>query len=235
MWSTLESQVSVENIDALLSRASTVITTNDVKEIVFSGKDFFGSESVENGNFDLLKRIHLNVWPKISDQFAFNLPVIDHSYLLIKNPGGAVTKMHQDRPYWVRKESVATIFSVWIALGGISKKNGGLLLSRQNEVSPDDLSSFNTGSALEHEEIAESDGSFPLLIPEDVASGLQESMESIDMEKGDAILFDSFEPHMSSANTSESPRLAMKIAYAEGEGMTPTHYLTRLDELESKF
>lgn len=233
MWCKLDSCVRHENIDALLGRASKVVTTEDRTEIVFSGKDFFGDDSVENGNFDLLKQLHCDVWPSISEQFAFEVPVVDHSYLMIKNPGGAMTRMHQDRAYWLRKESEPTIFSVWIALDNISESNGGLLLSRQNKVSPDDLSSFNTGLALEHEEVSDSDGSFPLLIPEDVASGLRASMASVDMEKGDAILFDGLEPHMSGANSSESPRLAMKIAYAEGQGKT--HHLIRVDELENKF
>ncbi|MGI9235440.1 MAG: phytanoyl-CoA dioxygenase family protein [Woeseiaceae bacterium] len=223
------------NIENLLSRAGKVVTTADRKEIVFAGKDFFGSEAAENGYFDLLKQLHLDVWPELSGQFSFTMPVVDHCYLLVKNPGGAVTRMHQDRPYWIRKEAEASIFSVWIALDEISEANGGLILSRQNEVSPDQLSTFNSGSMFEHEEVADSSGSFPLLIPEQVASELAKSMESIGMEKGEAIAFDSFEPHKSSANTTDAPRLAMKIAYAEGQGMTPTHYLTRVDELEQKF
>lgn len=233
MWCKIESLVASESIDALLSRASKVASTGDSKEIVFAGKEFFGDSTIENGNFDVLKPLHLDVWPAFSDQFDFDIPVIDHSYLLIKNPGGPVTRMHQDRPYWIRKESAATIFSVWIALDDISERNGALLLSRQNELSPDDLSSFNTGSVLEHDEVSDSDGSFPLLITEKVAADLRASMEPIDMDKGDALLFDSFEPHMSSANSTESPRLAMKIAYAEGQGSK--HFLRRVDELEKSF
>lgn len=40
---------------------------------------------------------------------------------------------------------------------------------------------------------------------------------------------DSFEPHMSGPNTTPTPRLAMKIAYAEGRGKT--RYLTPTETL----
>ena len=56
------------------------------------------------------------------------------------------------------------------------------------------------------------------------------------MAKGEAIAFDSFEPHMTGANTTRTPRLAMKIAYAEGkENTQKTRYLMRTDALESCF
>ena len=138
--------------------------------------------------------------------------------------------MHQDRPYWIRKEVIPTIFSVWIALEDMSEENGGLILSRRNEVDAADISAFNTGAILAHQEVVDSSGTFPLLIPDKIASALAKSMEFIDMAKGEAVAFDSFEPHMSRANTTSSPRIAMKIAYAEGDGKA--HYLTRVDDLE---
>ena len=233
MWSKLKPPVSHEKIDRMLDRAKAVVANTDRTEIVESGKEFFGGEPAGTGNFDFLKQIHLDVWPAISNQFDFKMPVIDHSLLLIKKSGGAGTKMHQDRAYWLRREAVPSIFSVWIALDDIVEANGSLLLSRNNEVSPDDLSTFNTGQLLAHEEVPESDGIFPLLIPKKIASGLAESMQPIEMAKGDAIAFDSIEPHMSSANTAATPRLAMKIAYAEGEGKT--HFLTQVDELEDRY
>lgn len=233
MWCRLKSKVSHEKIDLLLERANVVTASTDSTEIVSSGKEFFCGEPNGTGNFDLLKQFHLDIWPSISEQCGFEIPVVDHSYLLIKSPHGAVTKMHQDRPYWIRKDPEPSIISVWIALGDISEANGSLLLSHQNEADPDDVSSFNTGRLLPHEEVPESDGTFPLLIPEEIASGLAESMRPVDMAKGTAIAFDSFEPHMSSANTTSTARLAMKIAYADGAGRE--HYQTRIDELENSY
>ena len=59
---------------------------------------------------------------------------------------------------------------------------------------------------------------------------MAESMGFISMSKGEVVAFDSFEPHMSGPNSAPNPRLAMKIAYAEGRQRT--HYLTRTDALE---
>ena len=57
-------------------------------------------------------------------------------------------------------------------------------------------------------------------------------MGLVDLAKGEAVAFDSFEPHMSGSNVTLNPRLAMKIAYAEGK--EKTRYLTRTDSLEGR-
>ncbi len=188
------------------------------------------SELPEDNNFDLLRPLHLEIWPEISNVVAFDVPVIDHASLLIKGAGAAETALHQDRPYWLGKEASPTIFSVWIALEDMSKERGGLMLSRENEVGVREMSSFNTGSILEHEEGAGPEGGFPISIPDQIASRMAESMKFVRMKKGDAVAFDSFEPHMSGPNATPTPRLAMKIAYAEGKDKT--RYLTRTDTLE---
>ena len=161
---------------------------------------------------------------------AFDVPVIDHASLLIKGAGAAKTALHQDRPYWLGKEASPTVFSVWIALEDMSKERGGLMLSRENQVGVNVISSFNTGSMLEHEQGTELEGGFPITIAGQIASRMAQSMQFVRMEKGDAVAFDSFEPHMSGPNTTPTPRLAMKIAYAEGKDKT--RYLTRTDTLE---
>ena len=119
---------------------------------------------------------------------------------------------------------------VWIALEDRSKERGGLMLSRDNQVGVSGMSSFNTGSILEHEEGAVLTGEFPITIPDRIASRMAESMTVVGMTKGEAVAFDSFEPNMSRANVTSTPRLAMKIAYAEGK--EKTQYLTRTDTLE---
>lgn len=233
MWCRLTSRVSDENIGALLGRAEEVVSSSDDQETVRWAKDFFSSELPENNNLDLLRSFHLEIWPEISNAVAFDVPVVDHAILLIKGAGAAGTAMHQDRAYWVGRDPSPSIFSVWIALDDMSKENGGLMLSLENQVGVSDMSSFNTGSILEHEESALPAGGFPITITDQTASRMTESMGVIGMARGEAIAFDSFEPHMSGPNITPTPRLAMKIAYAEGK--EKTKYLTRTDALACGF
>ena len=231
MWSKLTSRVSEENVDSLLGRADLFISSADNKGSVYwEGKDFFHSNLTEDNNQDLLRLFHLDIWPEISDIVDFNVPVIDHASLLVKGVGAAGTTLHQDRPYWVGREASPTIFSVWIALEDMSKEKGSLILSHENQVSVNEMSSFNTGSTLEHENGADPEGGFPYSIPGPIASRMAESMGFISMAKGEAIAFDSFEPHMTGPNITRTPRLAMKIAYSEGK--EKTKYLMRTDALE---
>lgn len=230
MWCRLRSRISYSNINAVLTRTGAIGAAADKKELVFAGKNFFGTDASDSDNLDLLRLLHLDIWPEIRDEVSFDVPVVDHCYLLFKPPGGPATKMHQDRPYWIRKEPQATIISVWIALDAISADNGGLSLVQENKAEAGNLASFNSGSVLEHEEVPLSDGSFPLLIRDDIATEVAKSMVPVDMAKGEVIVFDSFEPHMAGANTTDSPRLALKIAYAD-KG-SKKHYLTSIDELE---
>ncbi|MCY3621587.1 MAG: phytanoyl-CoA dioxygenase family protein [Gammaproteobacteria bacterium] len=234
MWCRLASRVSNSSVDALLARADAVVTSSDDKESLhWIGKDFFVGKSPGDDNFDLLSLVHLQLWPEISNLAAFEVPVIDHASLLIKGAGAAGTAMHQDRPYWVRKEASPSIFSVWVALEDMSEERGGLMLSRENQVDVGEMSSsFNTGSILDHEQVAEAAGGFPISITDRVASRMAGSMVFVDMAKGEAIAFDSFEPHMSGPNTTPTPRPAMKIAYAEGRDKT--QYLTLTDTLECR-
>lgn len=231
MWSKLESRVSDEHIDALLRRTGEFVTTSDTKAVDFSGKDFFAGPMPQDNNFDLLRLIHLDIWPEISDIVGFDVPVIEHANLMIKNVGGAATRMHQDSAYWAGREIAASIFSVWIALEDMSAEKGGLKLSAPNQVGVSEMSTFNTGSTLEHERIDDPAGGFPILLTAPIASELAETMELVDLAKGEAVAFDSYEPHMSGPNTTQAPRLAMKIAYAEGRDKA--RYLTRTGELES--
>ena len=112
----------------------------------------------------------------------------------------------------------------------MSKEKGGLILSRENQVDVSEMSSFNTESTLEHEDGADPEGGFPYTIPGPIASRMAESMGFISLAKGEAIAFDSFEPHMTGPNITRTPRLAMKIAY--GEGKEKAKYLARTEALE---
>ena len=135
MWCKLASRVAEEHVDALLARADAVVSSSDHEETLnWDGKDFFVGELPEDDNFDLLRLFHLQIWPEISNVVAIDVPVIDHASLLTKGAGAEGTAIHQDRPYWVRKEASPTIFSVWIALEDMSKERGGLMLSRDNQI-----------------------------------------------------------------------------------------------------
>ena len=231
MWCKLTSRISDENIDALLGRAGEIVCSSDNRSSVhWDGKSFFVGEPAEGSNFDLLSRFHWEIWPEIESVVAFDVPVIDHASLLVKGPGAPGTAMHQDRPYWIGREASPSIISVWIALEDMSKERGGLVLSLDNKVGVNEMSSFNRGSILEHEEGANPEGDFPISIRTDVASRMAGSMGLVSMARGVAVAFDSFEPHMSGPNTTSTPRLAMKIAYAEGSDKT--RYLTRTETLE---
>ena len=196
----------------------------------WDGKSFFVGKQAEGNNFDLLRRFHMEIWPEISNLVALDVPAVDHASLLVKGPGAPGTALHQDRPYWVGREASASIFSVWIALEDMSKERGGLMLAVDNQVGVSEMSSFNEGTVLEHEDGADPAGSFPISIQDHIASRMMGSMGFVSMARGEAVAFDSFEPHMSGPNTTPTPRLAMKIAYAEGR--EKTRYLTRTETLE---
>tara|TARA_E500000331_G_scaffold352044_1_gene399842 strand:+ start:277 stop:990 length:714 start_codon:yes stop_codon:yes gene_type:complete len=234
MWSMLHSRLPSETIDALMLRAETVIDAPKSSEFVSEGKTFFKPQADEDNNLDLLKQIHLDLWPEISHRVNFRAPVIDHSYLLFKSPGGVETKMHQDRVYWERKEAEPSIISVWVALEDLSAAKGGLLLSRKNEVTSKKWELFNTGTIFEHEKPAStSSSSFTLLISKPIAEKLRKTMEFIPLSKGQGLAFDCFEPHMSGANQTDSPRFVIKLAYAEAKNRRSPNILISLEELET--
>lgn len=239
MWSKLQPRVSDERIQTLLGRADQrrhgATTGSNAKGAMRWAKDFFSGENTDDNNLDILREIHLDIWPEISASAGFSEAIVDHASLLFKDPGGVATGLHQDSAYWTGREASPSIFSVWIALEDMSKARGALMLCTPNEVRSSELSSFNTGTTLDHEMISdESDsGGFPLLINGALASQLKEFMEVIDLKKGESVAFDSFEPHMSAPNMTNTPRRAMKIAYADFRQRTDNSpYLIRTDVLE---
>tara|TARA_A100001015_G_scaffold122777_1_gene136098 strand:+ start:962 stop:1663 length:702 start_codon:yes stop_codon:yes gene_type:complete len=216
MWCKIDQAISSESNELALQRIAAVTSRPDASKQVFANKSFFSNELPKNNNLDLLRLLHEEIWGKIAHLINFKNPVIDHASLLIKPPGSPETKLHQDRPYWVKREETPSIFSVWIALGDMTEENGGLLVSADNEVSLEGIVNFNSGKALPHIQINDPIGGFPLIIEKDVACEFAPDMKFIPLKKGQAIAFDSFEPHKSGSNFSKHSRLAMKIAYADG-------------------
>ena len=228
MWCKLESRVSSEHIQSLVERIGSLGSGDEGEE--FFHKEFFSAHQDADENQDILKAIHLDVWPEIGERAGFDKPVVDHASLLIKRVGGAATGLHQDRAYWETRETKPTLFSVWIALETMTEEKGGLMLFGPNQVDATHLSSFNQGSLFPHEYVEHAPGEFPLLIAEPIAPGVKQSMEFVALEGGEALAFDSFEPHMTGPNQDATPRLAMKIAYCEGSNKA--RYLISTDELE---
>lgn len=231
MWSRLTSRIPAVTIDALLARANTLIASSQSDSSITFGKEFFDASGTEDNNLDLLQQLHQCLWPEIADFVALKVPVVDHASLLIKGTGAPGTALHQDRAYWVDRDPRPTIFSVWIALEDLSEANGGLMLCRDNEVSVSGMSSFNTETVLDHTYDANQAGGFPIVIPDDVAEEMKKSMAVVELAKGEAVAFDSFEPHTTGPNVITTPRLAMKIAYSDGQ--EKSRFLIRTDELET--
>ena len=232
MWAISEDILSDELINEILDRAEYLISSNDLEKHVFVDKDFFSNNGDEPRNLDILNNIHKAVWSKISESFPYHEPVIDHAVLLFKKPGGVETEWHQDRAYWATRDENASIFSVWIALEDITEERGALNLIKSNEVSMSEIGNFNNGKLIDHELIEDKKGGFPLLIEGGMIPKIESDKEVVNLKCGSAVLFDSFEPHMSRENSSNTPRLAMKIAYSEREDKD--YFLISVSDLENK-
>ena len=227
MWCKLTKRISEEHVDALITRIMEDECTSR-KDGLFN-KTFFSNYTPTQSNIDLLKLIHSDVWPQLSYGPNFELPVIDHATLLIKKINSVETELHQDRVYWINKEQTATLFSVWIALEDMTYEKGGIMLSEGTRTEIVDMHRFNNGLLHEHINVKTAPGGFPLVIANPLASRLKQSIRCVELKKGEAIAFDSFEPHMSGKNIQSSPRLAMKIAYCEGKKRSK--YLIKIRQL----
>ena len=232
MWAISEDILSDELINEILDRADYLISSNDLEKHVFVDKDFFSNKGDEPRNLDILNNIHKAVWSKISESFPYNEPVVDHAVLLFKRPGGVETEWHQDRAYWAKRDEDASIFSVWIALEDITEERGALNLVKSNEVSMSEIGNFNNGKLIDHELIEDKKGGFPLLIKGELIPKIESDVKVVNLKRGSAVLFDSFEPHMSRENSSNTPRLAMKIAYSERANKN--YYLITNQGLENR-
>ena len=233
MWCRLPSRISSSAIDALLERAENLISASQKDTSITFGKDFFGGVNAENNNLDLLRQLHRDLWPDIAGLVRLKVPVVDDAILLIKGAGAPGTALHQDRAYWVSRDPIPTIFSVWVALEDLTEEKGGLVLSPNNQVTFSEISAFNKGNLLEHEEDFGQANHFPITIPKDAAAEMKKSMEFISLRKGEALAFDSFEAHTTGPNRTSTPRLAMKIAYSDG--VDKNRYLIHTNDLENYF
>ena len=93
-----------------------------------------------------------------------------------------------------------------------------------------DASIFSVWIALE--DITEERGALNLVKSNEVIPKIESDVKVVNLKRGSAVLFDSFEPHMSRENSSNTPRLAMKIAYSERANKN--YYLITNQGLENR-
>ncbi len=229
MWCKLKSAVSQATLNRLVARIDLQSQLPSDSETFV--KTFFLDGQGGVANIDLLRDLHLELWPQMGDKVNFKAPAIDHASLLFKRAGAPGTGLHQDRPYWIGREETPSIFSVWIALEDISREKGCLKLLSGNELDASQMSNFHKGALIKHDHIPNATGGFPLLISGSDAQEIQRTMRFVELKKGECVAFDSFEPHMSTENQTVAPRLAMKIAYCEGGGKARN--LILVDKLEA--
>lgn len=205
-----------ENLSAELQEFFKNVIKNHLheKEVHFSRAGRYCFENAENGDV-YLQKILKCLLSKV-DLFAYyEDPVIHHSFLLAKMPGGVATRLHQDRPYWGEfEDSPASMATAWFSLGKMQEGNGCLLLNIANQTS--DIRRFNAKPDLiEHFSDSYTAQQGALTIPDPQASELQKSLTPVPVDVGDLLFFDAYEPHCATENASANPRLAFKIVFGE--------------------
>lgn len=123
-------------------------------------------------------------------------PQLFKDKLIFKLPGANGYSMHQDAAWW-QGFPIQGLISVMVAIDGATVMNGGLELfpgyHERLRSTPGELRNMNA------EEIAEIDPS---------------TGEIVETKPGDVIIFHSFTPHQSGANTSENSRKQLYLTYA---------------------
>jgi len=219
MWTILNSRINADTVDRIIQEAADHARLREDRHFVTAGKSFFGHRVLAPERAELLFAIHRDIAAQIPFRDLFEVPSIDHAYLLFKSPGAPATAVHQDRPFWVEKEPTPTQFTCWISLTRIDAHNGALTLNPASKVDPAEIGRFNTGGTLyPHRDFVYGADHSALAMETEHAERLAVAMIPTVAEAGEVIIFDGFEPHGSTDNTSTESRLALKIVYAEGRG-----------------
>ncbi len=222
MWFHVENAVDDATIDPILEASGVIANAVEDRHFVKAGKTFFE----DNPRF--LKSVHRAVSHAIGlPQYAAPL-AINHAFLLYKSGPGPATRCHQDRPYWLDVEETCSMFTVWIALGDVEEEMGALTLNPETRVDPKTFfMGYRNGTMMEHQDDAYGGGGFTITLPEAAVADIEPLLKSVPMKRGDIVVFDAFEPHASTANTSEETRLSMKVVYGDPSNMTS--FLTKVD------
>jgi hypothetical protein len=230
MWTVLNRGIDPGTIAAIVREAGPVAEVKEQRHFVAAGKKFFYSDAASPHRLALLKAIHLDLAREIPFDDLFAEPVVDHAYLLFKSGGAPATAIHQDRPYWVEKESLPSMFTAWASLSEIDAENGALTFNVQNKVPPEEIRRFNTGGTLyPHIDHNYSGEHSALSVAPDAARALGADMTVVPAKAGQVIVFDGFEPHGSTDNRTGSSRLALKVVYGEGQHLA--RYLLKVRDL----
>lgn len=184
------------------------------KEVHFSRAGRYCFENSDSGDL-YLQKILRALTKKISLFSLYQEPVVHHTFLLAKMPGGVATRLHQDRPYWMEMEDApVSMATAWFSLGKIHEGNGCLLLNLNNETK--NILQFNTQAKIyEHFSDAYTAQQGALTIEEKDSATFSAFMSPVPTGVGDLVFFDAYEPHCATQNSSDKPRLAFKVVFGE--------------------
>lgn len=200
--------LSKKIIFKIISRIKKLkIDNNDVRHFSKKGKYFFTSFK---GKI-LLKNILNEVLKNTTILDAYNIPIVQHAFVLVKTESGKKTPFHQDRPFWLKIENEpSSMITLWFSLHKINNKNGSLLVEKVNE--SEDIYSLNRKQKLFEHIKKNEDNGFDYFIQK----GLKiDDFKDYSMEAGDMISFDAYEIHGSNDNISQKPRYSFKIVLIE--------------------
>lgn len=184
------------------------------KEVHFARAGRYCFENMDEGVF-LLSQILKSLDSKVHLSNLYKNPVVQHTFLLAKMPGGVPTKLHQDRPYWGDMEDEpASMVTAWFSLQKIDETNGCLLINKQNKTN--NLKNLNSKKIhLPHFSDSYTKSQGALTINSDIEGKLKPDLSPVYVETGDVVIFDAYEPHCAAANNTDYPRLAFKVVLGE--------------------
>ncbi|WP_127584942.1 phytanoyl-CoA dioxygenase family protein [Paenibacillus koleovorans] len=135
-------------------------------------------------------------------------PLLFKDKLIFKLPGTNGYTMHQDAAYW-QVFPMEGLISVMVAIDGATKENSGL------ELFPG-----------YHDRLRSEPGSLRNMNAEEIAEIDPATGELVETNPGDIILFHSFTPHQSGANTANVSRKQMYLTYSPAKNgqLYKAHY-----------
>ena len=208
MWTTVSNVIPETDCDFLVKKISKVLRLNDRNHFVQNGKTYFQKNLI-----DLIK-INDHIENKFNVKCFDQHDAIHHAFLLYKQNNGSATELHQDRSYWENLETRSTMFTCWIALEKISSLNATLKLDKRNYVKSNSFKPRSDGILFSHVDSKYLGGESSSVINNLDEKEILKNLQPITLEKGDMIVFDSFEPHASTKNSSNEVRKALKVVYS---------------------
>lgn len=210
MWIINENMISKTECSEIITEINRwgKIQKSD-RHFVSEGKQFFATL----GGLKVLKKlVRAARLANLVDTTCY----VQHAFLLIKSEKAAKTPMHQDRPFWTKLEpDPSSMYTAWTALEDINENKGALCLNQKNKC--DSPSNLNTQTEMFPHVSLSGKGNFNYIIEEKLARDLEKKLTVIPVKAGDTVVFDAYEPHMSSNQISETARLALKVVYSKSD------------------